>query len=303
MTTVAIALLIASATIHACWNLLGKREDAPTEFFLLANSFGWIILGLFMVPFLHLVVWFRSDIWVYLVLTGLFQAVYYWGLASAYRAGQMSVVYPMARSIPVVLVLLFNLAIGRSGQLSLFAVVGMVLVAVGGLALPVGRWSEWHWRDYIKPASLFALMAAVGTAGYSIVDDAALRSLHTQLDARASNTVLTLVYAVMEGVFSSAWLLLMLLASGQLKLKRSEPVDWRYIRSSAVAGIGVFAAYGLVLVAMGFARNVSYVVAFRQLSIPIGATLGIVVLKEKAHIPKLVGIGVMLAGLVMVALR
>lgn len=303
MTIIAITLLIVSATIHASWNMLGKRQDASIGFFLLANSFGWMVLGLGIFTHLGLVMLFPRETWMWIAITGLFQAIYYWGLACAYRSGQLSVVYPLARSAPVVLVLLVNLAIGRTQQLSLQAMIGMALIAVGGLVLPVQRWSDWRFRDYLRPASLFALMAAIGTTGYSIIDDTALRSVHSLLDARAGNTVLTLVYAVMEGISSSLWLLAMLLISGQIKRRVQTPTNWRYIGSCAVAGIGVFAAYGLVLVAMGFAKNVSYVVAFRQLSIPIGAMLGIVVLKESVHPPKLIGVGVMLLGLILVALR
>jgi uncharacterized membrane protein len=46
--------------------------------------------------------------------------------------------------------------------------------------------------------------------------------------------------------------------------------------------------------------NVSYVVAFRQLSIPLGAFVGVFVLKEPRYRPKLVGVLVMFAGLVLV---
>jgi hypothetical protein len=43
-------------------------------------------------------------------------------------------------------------------------------------------------------------------------------------------------------------------------------------------------AYSLVLIAMSFAKNISYVVAFRQLGIPIGAILGMVILKEPMYL-------------------
>jgi drug/metabolite transporter (DMT)-like permease len=60
--------------------------------------------------------------------------------------------------------------------------------------------------------------------------------------------------------------------------------------------------YGLVLVAMPLARDVSYVSAFRQVSIPIGALLGILALKEPAYPFKLAGTGILFVGLVLVGL-
>ena len=53
--------------------------------------------------------------------------------------------------------------------------------------------------------------------------------------------------------------------------------------------------------AMAFSGNVSYVVGFRQLSIPLGAIVGILVLKEASPVPKLTGVAIMFAGLVLVA--
>ena len=65
-------------------------------------------------------------------------------------------------------------------------------------------------------------------------------------------------------------------------------------------GIGIYLTYSLALISMAFVTNVSYVVAFRQLSIPLGVMLSVWLLKEPAHIPKLVAVVVMLLGLIFV---
>ena len=69
---------------------------------------------------------------------------------------------------------------------------------------------------------------------------------------------------------------------------------------AVVAGVVISGTYALVLTSMAFVENVSYVVAFRQLSVPIGAVLGMAILKEPRHTLKLVGIAVVSAGLVLV---
>jgi uncharacterized membrane protein len=53
---------------------------------------------------------------------------------------------------------------------------------------------------------------------------------------------------------------------------------------------------------MAHVTNVSYIAAFRQLSIPFGAMLGIIVQKEPLYRPKLVGTGVAFAGLILVGI-
>ena len=54
---------------------------------------------------------------------------------------------------------------------------------------------------------------------------------------------------------------------------------------------------------MGFVKNVSYVVAFRQLSIPLGTAFGIMFLKEPVYSPKLAGAAIMFIGLMLVAVK
>ena len=66
-----------------------------------------------------------------------------------------------------------------------------------------------------------------------------------------------------------------------------------------LAGVCASSAYALVLLAMRHVTNVSYVQAFRQLSLPLGFLAGIMVLKESASIPKFAGIILIVAGLVM----
>ena len=74
--------------------------------------------------------------------------------------------------------------------------------------------------------------------------------------------------------------------------------DW----SPVLAGLFASATYILVLFAMNFVTNVSYVQVFRQLGLPIGMALGIIILKEKCTATKLAGIVLILAGLVLTIL-
>jgi len=57
-----------------------------------------------------------------------------------------------------------------------------------------------------------------------------------------------------------------------------------------------------VLASMAYVSNVSYVAAFRQLSIPLGAAAGMALLKEPRYFPKLSGVGIVFVGLMLVAL-
>jgi drug/metabolite transporter (DMT)-like permease len=158
-------------------------------------------------------------------------------------------------------------------------------------------------RGFRSRGVRFALLAAVGTMGYSLVDDHALRLLRPAL-APMPATATTLLYALLEGVSTSVWLAGFLLfgalriAARPLAAFRLPSGQWR---SALLSGIAIFTAYTLVLIAMAFARNVTYIVAFRQMSIPIGVLLGLVVLREPLHPPKIAGVLTVAAGLVLVA--
>ena len=54
---------------------------------------------------------------------------------------------------------------------------------------------------------------------------------------------------------------------------------------------------------MPLVSNVSYVQAFRQMSLPLGVAAGIFILKEKCPPVRLAGVGAIVAGLVIAALK
>lgn len=299
MTSAAVIIVIVSAFVHALWNVVGKRESPSPEFFLRATVLGCLCLIPVVFRHLDVVRLFPPRVWWLLLATGLCQAAYYTGLAGAYRCGHLSIAYPLARSLPVIMVAVVSALLGHGKQFSGAAIAGFGLIVVGGMVLPIDRLSEWKLRDYLHASTLFALLAAAGTTGYSIIDDAALRLLRSNPDVDLARTWLTLVYTLVEGLSSTAWLAAMMLVMRGIN-GSAKPRQYR-LSSVAFAGVGIYLAYSLVLLAMTFATNVSYIVAFRQLSIPMGAALGMTVLREPRYPAKLIGMGVMLAGLLMVA--
>lgn len=306
MTLTAVVLILISACTHVGWNLVGKRNHPSAAFFVLASGLGLLWLAPSLLLFGRALPHFPVQVWGWLVATGLCQALYYAALAGAYRTGDMSIAYPLARSAPVVLVTVFNLLPGRSGQVGALALGGILLIVLGGLLLPLRRLADWRSGQtgravYLQPSTLLALLAALGTTGYSLIDDHALRVLRAAPGLPVDGTAATVLFAFWEAVTSCLWLALFVLASarGRADLGR---VWQTQRRSAALAGFGIYFTYTLVLVAMGFVRNVSYIVAFRQLSIPLGALVGVWVLQEPKYALKWTGVGIMFAGLVLVGL-
>ncbi len=315
MTPTAILLIAVSAIAHALWNWLGKRENSSTAFFFTANMMGWLCLLPVLAFAARAVLAMLASAWWLILATGFFQALYYSSLSKAYQDGDLSMVYPIVRSAAVLFVTLANVGLGRAGQLGPRAIAGIGFIVAGILLLPHARFRDITLSGFRSRGVLFALLAAVGTMGYSIVDDHALRLLRLAL-APMAPTVTTLLFALFEGVSTSVWLGGFVVAGvaraqrtaravGVARVGAPRPSALRFppgqLRPALLSGIAIFTAYSLVLIAMGFARNVTYVVAFRQMSIPIGVLLGLVVLGEPLNPPKIAGVLTVTAGLVLVA--
>lgn len=297
MTWQAILLIFTSSFVHVGWNLLSKREHPTAAFLWAASLLGTAALLPLCLIYRSAMAAFSPAVWGLLVATGLCQAVYYAALAGAYRQGDMSVAYPLARSMPVILVAVLTTVLRRGSPLSAVAVTGMLLVVGGGFLLPLRR--RGHWNTSLL-SILLALTAACGTCGYSILDSEALRLMRESPDLTVGRVPLTLVYAFWEGLLSSGWLALWVL--GQPQERASLPqVFGRQIGRAALTGIGIYLAYSLVLVAMTFVTNVSYAVALRQISIPLGAVVGVGLLREPTYLLKWLAIGVISVGLVLVS--
>ncbi|HUU22976.1 MAG TPA: drug/metabolite transporter, partial [Phycisphaerae bacterium] len=104
MTVTAVILLLLSVVVHAGWNTISRRHRPATAFMLLASATGTVLLApvaLWHAPGLREV---APTFWVALGGTSLFMAMYYIALAGAYRVGEMSLVYPLARALPALLV-------------------------------------------------------------------------------------------------------------------------------------------------------------------------------------------------------
>jgi len=300
MSSLAVALLLLSAVLHATWNFLGKRQDPTASFMLAANTLGTLALAPLLILFRDSLGAFSAPVWGLIVLTGLAQAVYYVGLAGAYRAGDLSLAYPLVRAVPVLLVTLLTLLLEQGDPPSQQAVAGMVLIVAGCLILPLQHFGQLNVRSYASLAVLLALVAALGTVGYSILDDRALRLLRAGDGLTAGNLAVTLVYAIIAGISASLWL------GAFVALRREDRRQARALtradlRPAFLVGLFIFVGYALVLVALALVPNVGYAVAFRQLSIPLGAVLAIVLLKEPAYRPRLLGVGMVFVGLVLVA--
>ncbi len=299
MTVTAAVLVIISAVMHASWNLFSKSLSPTIGFFQLATlaTVFWFSPIFFMTA--PLVIKMPLALWGILLVAGLFQAIYYIGLASAYARGALSIAYPLARSFPLLFVTALTFAVGRGNELSSLAILGIMAIVIGALILPMNSLRDFKFTNYLNASCAFAIVAAAGTAGYSFVDDIGMNMLKL-VPNDAAGWRRAFLYLLLECVFTAFWLQIIMLFTKKSTARFR--ASWRLLLKPALlAGLAIGATYGIILLAMTLAKNVSYVVALRQLSIPLGTMMGVLILGEKGSLMRFIGVGILFIGLVLVA--
>ena len=300
MSWLAFILIASSTVLHASWNLLAKKHHFTLPFYAtmcLTSMLLWSNVQFWTpVPVWHM----PWQFWASLAGSVTSDAVIYCGgLVMAYRYMDMSSAYPMMRSLPILLTVAVTSAFGMGRTLNIFAVCGMVLVFCGCICMPLKKFSDFNWKAYLSKNMLFVIMCACGTTGYTIFDSLCQQIMgHAAEGLDIKKTVVSLSYYSTRGIALSSTLLFLSLVIPRQRKHFAE--IWKECKwVPAVAGIFGSVTYVLVLFAMNYVDNVSYVQVFRQLGLVVGLFAGIVVLKEKAAIPKFVGVFLIVAGLIL----
>lgn len=281
MTLPALALVLIAAVMHATWNLLAKRALGGTAFVWLFGALAVVIYAPFT---LAVVLWQRPHIGGVQVLfvcgTGLLHMTYFLALQRGYRAGDLSVVYPLARGTGPLLSTAAAIALlaERPGPLAL---AGTLLIAGGAVFLTMGPRTARGSRA--RTAVLYGLFTGAIIAAYTLWDKQAVSVLMIppllqDWGGQLGQTALLTPYA----------------------LRHWDTVHgiWRTNRRE-VLGVAVLAplAYVLVLTALAFAP-VSFVAPAREISILIGTAMGTRLLAEGHTARRLLASGAMLLGIV-----
>jgi drug/metabolite transporter (DMT)-like permease len=274
VSAAAFTLALGAAFLHALWNLMLARERDPEPATAIAICASVVVFA----P-VAAVAWdVDLRVWPYLVATSILQLAYFAFLASAYRYAELSFVYPIARGLAPVLVLVVGVVVLGTGA-SLAQTTGVCAVGIGVL-LVRGLGGE---RDVA--GGLLALAIASTIAGYTLVDKSGIRYA----------SPLVYLELALAPVALGALLLVAVLPSGGARLRHA-------VRPTpGVAGIIAFLAYVLVLAALRRAPAAS-VAAVRETSVLIVAALAAPMLGERVDALRLVGAGLVVAGVALIVL-
>lgn len=289
MIELAIILVFISALLHVSWNVMIQSADDPLVVATKAVSIGIAIL----IPFLILY-WTVSGYpsislyaWLFALLSGIAELFYFVFLSYAYRHGQLSIVYPIARgSGPIISVILGVLLLQES--VGTYQIVGVILLIIG---IWLVRRAKAEGMRGIVPALLTGLFI----------------SLYTVIDKIGLHFTNPIIFGGLKYFFTAVCLLawipirksfnIHVLTKKELQQQKHSP--WWKI---ALIGIFIIAAYQLVLFALN-STPVTIVSPLRESASVIVTGWGIWKLKEKEGLYlKITGAISIFTGIVLLAL-
>ena len=265
----AISLVLLSAAMHALRSFFNKTALDKQAFVWWYESIGII---LFTPVFFYTLLdpETNTEISVILIcLSGFVHFVYWYFLAKALEKGDLSLIYPITRSSPA-LILIFSIII-LGEDVSLIGAAGIILVAIGVYTINM---QSLAFSELIRPikamtrdrAIQFAFLTLFSVAAYTLVDKFAVSQMHPVLLA-----------------YLYPWVSLSLYTTYIFKAKPAGVLkrEWA-AHKGAILLCGFLSIFGYFLILWVFTtERVSYVAGLRQLSIVFAVLLGGHILKEK----------------------
>jgi drug/metabolite transporter (DMT)-like permease len=290
LTPFELALVLASALLHAVWSASIKQSGDPLVFNLLQLPLVVALLAA-LLPHVSLAE-VPPLVWGLLPATAIAHALYVYWMCRAFEHGDLSLVYPIARSTPAFLPFLAVPLLGD--RVSWGGALGIAVV-VSGIWLVHGA-SRWTLRELSKPAARFAFLTLGATVAYSLVDKAAMAALG-RAPWSAPFPAALFYFALLTLAYGLIFTPLVLWKRGTGALRRA---DRRSFAVATVASLISVMSYTLVLQALATA-NVSYAVAVRQTSVLFAVAISTWFLGEQPGPQRVAGALATVLGVALIA--
>ncbi len=271
-------LVILAAFLHATWNGLVKSGLDKTM------SMSAVVLGqaLFGFGALFFVPAPAFESWPYLLLSGALHVGYNVFLMSAYRIGDLTQVYPIARGLAPVLVTIVSIMV-LGIQFQSLQLLAIALIVLGIVSLARVRQVDGGQNH---KAAVLAMITGCFIASYSMIDGIGARVAGTGVGFYAYSAIIGCVMYFCTVPFWQPQVL------GVLKTGKMVTV---------LGGGASFTAYAFVVYAFTQAP-IALVTALRETSIIFALFIGVFFLKERLDLGKVLSTFLTLTGAALMKL-
>ena len=290
MALTTLGLILLSAFLHAAWNTATKGSEQPAAFLLAME----VVLIILFAPVLLLFDWSQVPpvTWWALAASIVAHTLYADWLTRSYAHGDLSLVYPIARSTPALVPFVAIPVLGET--ISLLGAAGIGLVLVGMWAVQTD--GRPRWGKFWSLGAAFAYLTLLATVAYSVVDKQAMTALEAASWTGPAPRALVYLVLLEFGyvpLFATLALRRIGIAPVRVVLTRHAGL----VIAGALCGV---VSYGLILETLRTAP-VSYVVAVRQTSVLFAVVLGMLVLGERPGPVRVLGALSNVAGVALIA--
>jgi phosphonate utilization associated putative membrane protein len=276
----AYLLIAISVLMHVLWNLLARHVDTRANYLWWGLLAHLLLLGPWALWNLLVNAQWNSTLLLAMLVTAVANTVYFIALRRAYHFASVALVYPLARSSPLLIVLWSWLFFAADLSFAETVAIGVSVLGLWILAASSRGGDARH-------ALPWTLVAAFCTSLYSLSDKAAVVYLPGFAEQLGFITV---------GYAASFIGLSLLQRSHSGRWIPSVRPSWPQV---LVGGICIGVAYALVVRAMR-ELPAAHVVAFTNAGIILAVLLSIFLFQEKAQWrQRLGGAGVVGAGLLL----
>ena len=258
MSTTVTLLVLAAALFHALWNAFAKQATTP----LVSIAGIALSCGFFAGLFLPFVGWPETSLWPWILASISIHTAYMIMLSQAYRYGDFSLAYPIARGTAPALVTAISIIFLHEEFSS------PQLIAIGGILFGIFIFVFQKFEKVISDrlSLIYALLTACLIAAYTLVDGSG-----TQHAINPLNYISWVFVLQALPIF-----FYMLYKHGKNGVTSLMATPWRIIGG----GLMAFAGYAIVLWAMTKAP-IALVATLRETSIIIAALIGMFWMKEQ----------------------
>ncbi|MDQ7247474.1 EamA family transporter [Dongia sedimenti] len=274
-------LILLAAAMHAGWNVMVKiGSDAFLNMSLIVGLGG--LLALFVTPFVDFP---DRASWIYLFGSCMAHLGYYTFLVLAYRHGELSLVYPIARGSAPPLVALAAFLLPTHQILSPLQMAGVVSISAGILSLaadkPVDRAHKWE-------AIAFGLLTGLTIMSYTLFDGEGIRNAGETHEKQIGYIVWLFV---LDAPLLATYALWTRGAEARVFVRK----NWKLGLCGAALSL---AAYGIAIIAMRFGEF-AHVSALRETSVIFAALMSAYLLKERFRKRRYVSVTLVALGAVL----